>query len=206
VAVGMTTCPRDGVSYIQESINSLVDNGWDVPLVYNDQEKRGDWWGFIQVCRLLLIAYPTADKFLVLQDDAIACGPPRDFLEVLETRNDVMSLFTMHQRLKESSELEGPAAYLMSLDTGLERMVNCNGGIAYLINRKFAAKIIDRAYTVWTPTPQMIGNYCHSEGIGYWIAKENAFEHIGEQTSLHPDKPGYRWDVSRAAKHRKETK
>lgn len=195
--MGMTTCPRSE-SYIQESLNSLIDKGWGVPLIYDDYKLRGDWWGFIQVCKLLLDAYPAADRLLILQDDAIACFGPDAIEECVQYSHGVCSLFTMHQSLDANSITMVGNLHSMKIGTDFERKVNCNGGIAFLIDKWLAGEIVDRPYTEWTPTPRMIGEFCYNEGYLYKISDKNIFEHIGETSSLHPDKPDYRWDVSPA--------
>lgn len=211
VAVGMTTCPRSE-SYIQESINSLIDNGWGVPLVYSDDDMRGDFWGFLQVAKLLLSAYPLADGYIILQDDVVACMKPDGFeiRNVPVTDFHMVSLFTMHANLNDASERTwlstGRRASLheMKISTPKERANNCNGGIAYYAEKKFLEGLTLLAHTKYTPTPSVLGEICNKYNNTYLVSPVNIFEHIGEKSSLHPDKPHYKWDVSKAEGYRRK--
>lgn len=210
VAVGMTTCPRSE-SYIQESINSLIDKGWGVPLVYSDDDMRGDFWGFLQVGRLLLSAYPLADGYIILQDDVVACMRPDDSKARSNpiTGFALVSLFTMHPDLdsatisKRGTVGRATSLHEMKISTPRERANNCNGGIAYYVEKEFLEGLTLLAHTNYTPTPLILGEICDKYNNTYLVSPVNIFEHIGEQSSLHPDKPHYKWDVSKASAYRK---
>jgi hypothetical protein len=210
VAVGMTTCPRSE-SYIQESINSLIDNGWGVPLVYSDDDMRGDFWGFLQVGRLLLNAYPLADGYIILQDDIVACMKPvcPGISKLPITDFGLVSLFTMHPDLESATASRHRAAgrpvslHEMKISTPRERANNCNGGIAYYVERSFLNGLLLLPHAKYTPTPSVLGEICNEFGSEYLVSPVNIFEHTGEISSLHPDKPEYRWDVTNATQFRK---
>lgn len=210
VALGMTTCPRSE-SYIQESLNSLIDNGWGVPLIYSDDDMRGDFWGFLQVARLLLTAYPLSDGYIILQDDVVACMAPdcKEIRDIPITSFDLVSLFTMHHDLDGASEdlfeERGRRVHLHRMKTGTDREIanNCNGGIAYYIDRDYLIGLTQLAHVRYTPTPSVLGGACFGYNGDYLVSPVNIFEHIGEQSSLHPDKPFYKWDVSKASQYRK---
>ena len=209
VALGMTTCPRSA-SYIQESLNSLIDNGWGVPLIYSDDEMRGDFWGFLQIARLLLNAYPLADGYIILQDDVVACMTPEEMSKNITPEFLLVSLFTMHPNIEKGTSrlwygyhaIEYPE---MKVSTSKERVNNCNGGIAYYLRKMTAQKLVCEPFTKFTPTPTMLGEFCHKyhDTMAYLVSPENIFEHTGEVSSLHPDKPHYKWDVSKASQYRK---
>lgn len=210
VALGMTTCPRSE-SYIQESLNSIIDNGWGTPLIYSDDDMRGDFWGFLQVARLLLQAYPLADGYIILQDDVVACMAPdcvtiKD-IPILEF--DMASLFTMHPDMESATKSRwnspGRPLGLHSMKIGSDRQINnnCNGGIAYYLRKGFLEGITLLPHTRYTPTPSILGRICRDYNNDYLVSPVNIFEHIGEQSSLHPDKPGYKWDVNKASQYRK---
>lgn len=205
IPIGMTTCPRDE-PYIQESINSLIDNGWGVPLVYNDWQMRGDWWGFVKVLQLLVSAYPGNHFYVIVQDDVVAIKRPEDiFLSdwIEELPRAVISLYTSSTEIERWGKPVGyEGVHSVRITTEKERANACNGGIAYVIPDFIASIILDKAYTRWTPTPKMLGEICYDYSTPYLITKKNAFEHIGERSSLQP--PDYKWDVTKAEPHRKK--
>tara|TARA_R110002096_G_scaffold66682_2_gene162201 strand:- start:26442 stop:27104 length:663 start_codon:yes stop_codon:yes gene_type:complete len=204
IPIGMTTCPRDE-PYIQESINSLIDNGWGVPLVYKDWQMRGDWWGFVKVLQLLVNAYPGNHYYVIVQDDAVAIKRPEEvFLSdwIEELPRSAISLYTSSpeiERWKKPVDYKG--VYSVRTFTAKERANACNGGIAYVIPDFLVNIILEKAYTKWTPIPQMLGEICNCYATPYLITKENYFEHIGESSSLQP--PDYKWDVTKAEPYRK---
>jgi hypothetical protein len=215
VVVGMTTCPRDGVSYIEESIASLTRNRWGFPLIYDDKNKRGDWWGFLKVVKLLLEAYPAADRLVVVQDDVVACGTPLDLVKLGTFDCDLLSLFTTSSSPEKWCDsvirhchTNKPSVDTMRMKIGTkeDRLFACDGGIAYSMSRQFAGELLEVATVKWTPTPQRLGEECDILGYGYHLSTRNLFEHIGEESSLHPDKPGYKWDISKSTPYRKGTK
>lgn len=205
IPIGMTTCPRDE-PYIQESINSLVDKGWGVPLVYNDWKMRGDWWGFVKVLQLLVNAYPENNTYVIVQDDVVAIKRPEDiFLSgwIEELPRAMISLYTSSPEIERWSKPVGyEGVHSVRISTEKERVNACNGGIAYVVPDFIANIILNKAYTRWTPTPQMLGEICDDHATPYLITKENAFEHIGERSSLQP--PDYKWDVTKAEPYRKK--
>jgi len=198
-------------SYIQESLNSLIDNGWGAPLIYNDTDMRGDFWGFLQVGRLLLAAYPLADGYVILQDDVVACMSleDRQIRNIPFTNFDLVSLFTLHHNLNgatgETYRMPGRQVGLceMKIETKKERITNCNGGIAYYISKSWLQGILELAHKAYTPTPLCLGEICNNFHSLYLVSPINIFQHIGKESSLHPDKPYYRWDVSEASPYRK---
>lgn len=207
VALGMTTCPRSE-SYIQESLNSLIDNGWGTPLIYSDDDMRGDFWGFLQVARLLLTAYPLADGYIILQDDVVACMSPEEASEHM-TDFPLVSLFTMHPNIEKGTlgiwhGLHPREFREMKVSTPKERANNCNGGIAYYVYKETARRLLCEPFSKFTPTPSILGEFCHNhtDALAYLVSPVNIFEHIGEKSSLHPNKPGYKWDVSKADAYR----
>jgi len=210
VALGMTTCPRSE-SYIQESLNSLIDNGWGVPLIYSDDDMRGDFWGFLAVGRLLLQAYPLAGGYIILQDDVVACMSPDEAAvrNIPITDFDLVSLFTMHHNLSGATESmhhsigRNVGLHEMKIETEKERVNNCNGGIAYYIKKETLIAILQLPHTKYTPTPKLLGEILNEYKNYYLVSPVNIFEHTGEISSLHPDKPHYKWDVSKASKYRK---
>jgi hypothetical protein len=204
--VGMTTCPRSD-SYIEESVASLMRNGWGMPLIFNDHKMKGDFYGFLKLTATLEHAYPDADQFLVLQDD-IVCRKTKDEAEKFIPLKDfgVVSLFNLNEELE--FDACGPLWKSAKIDSHIERVRNCSGGIAYLISRDFVKWIASwakRNNVKMTPTPRRLGEFCHAAHFTYAVTNERIFEHIGEKSSLHPDKPQYRWDVSRAEKYREKS-
>jgi hypothetical protein len=200
-AVGMTTCPRSG-SYIQESINSLIDNQWGVPLVYDDHEMTGDFWGFCRLVSALRNTYRTASQYLILQDDVVTTMKKEEAEEYISAcgQHSLLSLFSINREPTIVSE--GAYWTAGSLETEKDRIKSCCGGIAYLINRAFAHKISRHNHKSFTPTPQRIADVCRQQCVEYRVTRKNIFEHIGEVSSLHPDIPNYRWDVSAASQYR----
>ena len=203
VAIGMTTCPREE-SYIEESIHALVDSGWGFPLIYNDYKKRGDWWGFTRVLSLLASAYPNAGSYLVLQDDVVPCCKANELEigDILATCG-ICSLFTTSKDNGKWVKSRCGNILDMDIDEPQKRAFSCDGGIAYIVSERFARIILETAHTKWTPTSQRIGEICHDSGVEYCLTAKNYFEHIGEKSSLHPEIPHYRWDVSAAGEFRK---
>ena len=204
-AVGMTTCPRSD-SYIEESVASLMRNGWGMPLVFNDHEMRGDFFGFLKLIETLETAYPDAEQFLVLQDDVV-CRKTKDEAEkfILCGEFSVLSLFNLNEDLM--FDALGPLWKSAKIDSHIDRVRNCSGGIAYLIGSG-SVKVIKTwarlGKVKMTPTPRRLGEFCHEMHFAYAVTNERIFEHIGEKSSLHPDKPDYRWNVSAAEKHREK--
>lgn len=193
----MTTCPRRQ-SYIKESVNSVFDAGWGMPLIFNDHVMKGSFYGFMEVCTILLRTYQLADNFLILQDDVVATMTAKEaVLHLFEEDFPILSLFNMNKELKPVQE--GSTWMAGSLETERDRIKSCSGGISYLINRCFATSVAHRiAPKSWTPTPQRLADVCNFMYAPYAVTKTRIFEHIGKTSSLHPDKPEYRWDVSEA--------
>jgi hypothetical protein len=204
--VGMTTCPRSD-SYIEESVASLMRNGWGMPLIFNDHKMKGDFYGFLRLTATLEHAYPDAKQFLVLQDD-IVCRETKDEAEKLipSVGFGVLSLFNLNEELEFDASGDGWKS--AKIDTDIERVRNCSGGIAYLVSKwrvRLIASWAKEHEVKMTPTPRRLGEFCHGDGFTYAVANERIFEHIGEKSSLHPDKPQYRWDVSAAEKYREKS-
>ena len=198
-AVGMTTCPRSD-SYIEESVACLMKNGWGMPLVFNDHKMKGDFYGFLRLTNILEEAYPDAQQLLVLQDDIVCRMTKKEAEDLIPCKAfGVLSLFNLNEELEFGAV--GPKWKSASIGSHIERVRNCAGGIAYLIGKHFPEAIrlwAESSEVEMTPTPRRLGEFCCAKDLIYAVTNERIFEHIGEKSSLHPDKPDYRWNVSAA--------
>ena len=183
----------------------MIDMKWGTPLIYEDTDMRGDWWGFVSVLRLMISAYPESGWFVVVQDDAVACETPDALMELsCFSYANLTSLFTTStepERWATKTLLSGKQL-AMDLTSAKSRANSCNGGIAYLVPGRIAKNIISTAHTSWTPTPQKLGQLCARHQEEYRLTTRNLFEHIGERSSLQP--PDYKWNVTKAEPYRKK--
>lgn len=200
----MTTCPRSGETYIEESLASLKANGFREPLIYDDTEKKGDLWGFVNVCKLMLEKHPDSKRVLIMQDDAIPTIPESSmwlFIQKNIPLISLVSLFTMNPEINKWTLIQYGHFRSMRISTERERAHSCNGGIAYLVSRQMMKRVVSEPWGKWTPGTHMLGELCHRTGKTYCITNNNYFEHIGRETSLdHSKKNGlpYLWNVSAA--------
>lgn len=96
-SIGLVTSPRNGVSYLDQTLRSFDTTGWDNPVVFAEPgspipgffsgqvvERRkqfGDWSNWAVGLYELLLTEPDTDYFLMLEDDVVFAKNVREYVE-----------------------------------------------------------------------------------------------------------------------------
>jgi hypothetical protein len=92
--VGVITSPRQGISYLEQTLDSLRRAGWNEPIVFAEpgsspsnsytiirRKQYGDWTNWATGLYELLLSEPDTDYFLMAEDDVIFCKDSKTYLE-----------------------------------------------------------------------------------------------------------------------------
>lgn len=189
-AVGVTTAPREP-STLYKTQWSIRAAGWDRFAVFADGEARiGPYLNFLAALQGLVSSKPSADAFVVFQDDISVSEDLRSWLEgdwqfqcLLEhdptCPTGVISLYTAAPNHVEEPgwrELEFPATKL--------------GALAYVFPSESA-----RAFLAFPPsrtaargTDVQVARWCRDTRREYWCHSPSFVMHTGHQSAL--ENPG----------------
>ena len=183
LAVGLTTCMRQGFSYVADTLESLAAAGFE-PTVFNDEKRDlGAYGASKHALRSLLDAQPDADGYLIFQDDIIAAKNLAAYLDAVLWPDDVakigaISLFTPMPRAVEG------ATGFERCDFSEDRLTT--GGLG-LILPKHAAETLLRD----PPRPGSrhgwdlsVAEMCIREGLDWWYHHPSLLKHTGEISSI----------------------
>jgi hypothetical protein len=96
-SVGVITAPRIKGYYLDQTLNSIKDAGWDNIVVFaepqsliptnftgdvvNRRKKYGDWTNWATGLYELFLSEPDADYYFMAEDDALLCKGVKSYLE-----------------------------------------------------------------------------------------------------------------------------
>lgn len=204
-AVGVTTAPRIRPT-LETCLDSLIRAGWHRPHLFIDAavhipepfqhlpynfraEPIGAWPSYYLALSELLLRYPRADAYLIVQDDAL-CYTGQSLTRYLEgvlwpgKRPGLASLYCA-----EADRAEQPGWH------ALDRPA-CSGPVALAFPRELAkAFLTDRAVLEhrWHPDERaataiggLISRWAYERGLPIWLPTPSLVQHLGETSTLWP--------------------
>ena len=205
-AVGVTTAQRTPPTLLR-SLQSLATAGWAAPYLFAEPDSvpahlngkirvierhtpYGAWPNWYTAAVELYMMHPKADAYLLCQDDVLYGKELRGYLEQRlwpSGRLGVVSLHTPSHRARpnwrgfhpdnEGWSAWGAQAYVFS-NPSMRAMLR-DPGVVNHRNRgpRDGLRNID----------SVIGFWCTSSGLDYYIHQPSLTQHIGESSTLWPD-------------------
>ena len=204
-AVGMTTAPRSD-STLKRSVDSLATAGWRELTIFAEpgcQElpdgahvahvirdtRIGAWPNWLLGLSELVLRNPTADAYLMCQDDVVFCQGLRAYLESELWPADRIGVVSLYSPSPEPED-GGPGFHIESDGW------NTWGAAAYVFSNASArALLCDRRvmnHRQRGPADGMrnvdcvVGRWCRESGLPYYVHLPSLAEHIGETSTLFP--------------------
>lgn len=180
----ITTCTRNGVSYLEGTLKSLEAAGFD-PQIVRDEIRAGSWPTLREALRRLL-ATP-GDALIVFQDDIQIAAGCREWLETQlwpgpDDKIGVVSLY-----LPSVSSLR--PGWFTTDDTAIARPW---GACGLVFPRHFAQRILDdptnKAFLCGSDTS--IATACKRDGLQWWVHQPSLIQHIGATSAIHDNLVG----------------
>ncbi len=202
-AVGITTAPRRKPN-LGEMLQSLFKAGWETPTVFAEPESDlsqvpssievcqrtrtlGAWPNFLLALTELVLREPHADAYFMCQDDAVFCLGLRDYLEQElwpDKRVGVVSLHTPSHQAHENRVGFFPK------DVGWGAW----GAMAFIFPNSSARAFLRDPAVInhrnrgmgegLKNVDSVVGNWCRSTQIPFYLHSPSLCEHIGETTTL----------------------
>lgn len=204
-AVGLTTAPRRSPT-LATTLDSLAAAGWDRPTVFAEpgtriakafqqlklvrrQEKLGAWPNFLLGLNELVLTSPTADAYLMVQDDAIFLRNTRDYLEATlwpHPRTGVVSLHTPSHHVPEDAATRG----FFPREVGWAAW----GAMAFVFSNASARALLRHPAVInhrsrgtgegLCNVDSVVGHWCHLAGFEFYLHCPSLTQHIGLTTTL----------------------
>lgn len=179
IVSAITTCPRQGVSYLESTLQSLHDAGFE-PEIVRDENMSGSWWALREALQRLLER--EADAFVVFQDDLQIAKGCREWLETQlwpmpEENVGVVSLYCAtpcHER----------PGWFTTDDLGVYRTW---GALALCFPRHSAKRIVahkERALLNGSDTT--VAGLLRNWGMKWFLHSPSLVEHTGAISAVAP--------------------
>ncbi len=178
LAIGITTCERKEPT-LQASLESIRAAGFENPMVVEDAQHRGSWNTFRMTLATMIAKWPSADAFLIFQDDVNVSTNTRDYLHRVLWPDDkntgVCSLYCS-------------GIYSPSITTGWERHhTETYGALALCFTPSSARLFIAQTLPGQQGEARVdlkVGRWCRSAGLSYWIHVPSLVEHTGVTSTI----------------------
>ena len=196
IPVAITTAPRKGVEYLDETLISLVNAGWEDVLVVAEPEapvnghprvlwnrnRLWAWANFLNALAVLIEEDPASDALMVCQDDIRIAKDTRRWLEAqLWPSEDtgVLSLYTC-------------SATAAGKDEGWFRLGDADlperafGALAIVMPTEAAAKLLcdPPGRDSRNRIDYHLGEFCAQHRLGYWQHMPSLVRHVGKVSSF----------------------
>lgn len=203
-AVALTTAPRRSPT-LEACLDTVIRAGWHEPRLFLDgttslppryahlpitwrEDSVGAWPTWYLALAELILYYPDADAYLMLQDDVALFDrdPLRDYLQRVlwpGERPGIVSLF--YTRVDAANgwfNARGTwdfAGLALVFPPSIARAFLSDGGIS----RALLAASCDRHI----PIPEVIAGWAGSRGIDVWYANPSLAQHIGNSSTIWMD-------------------
>lgn len=191
-AAAVTTAPRpNGVSYLTATLDSLALAGWDDPVIFADSnmildlparasaKHLGSWGNFVRAISTLWNERPTADVFVVFQDDLLVASGLRRWLDGQlwpEPLPGVMSLYCSKVTAEEFAR--GVGWFAMPQDD-LPRKAYGSLGV---VMPPAAVRLLVRdppGSGSKNQTDYWLGRFCRDHGLPYLLHSPSLLRHVG---------------------------
>lgn len=179
----ITTCPREGVSYLEATLDSICNAGFSVEIV-RDEKMAGSWWVLREALKRLLER--PADAYCVFQDDIEIARGCRKWLEsqlwpLPEEKVGVLSLYTAstcHVRDGWFTADEMP-------------VVRAFGACGLVFPRHTAEMVLShKDRSMLTGSDTTLAGLCHKHGLAWVNHSPSLCEHRGAVSAISPLGPG----------------
>lgn len=169
IAVAVTTAPRR-VSYLDATLISLQNAGFDSPLVVRDGEPR---LGIVPTFRRALFLLRDAPLCLVAQDDiAMPAGLATWLMSELPCERGIVSLYLSHGRdaPQEWSKLPDDGTYPMAV-----------GACGFVIDRSTVRMLLDsEPFARVDQLGPQLAIWCRRNSTPFWVHNPSLIRHTGE--------------------------
>ena len=202
-AVGVTTAPRRERTLLK-TVESLMKAGWTEPHLFVDgdvtlPEALGDlcatrrnpavkaWPNYLLSILELLMRHPTADAFLMIQDDVCVFPHPavKSYLERIlwpGKKPGLVSLFCSREYTSEQSGwtrfpgrwLWGAQAFIFPREVAIQFVSH-----PMVIRHRWSRSPDGRAHIDW-----LIGEWAYRNRISVWYPTPSMVQHIGRVSAI----------------------
>jgi len=183
LAVGLTTCPRQGFSYLGDTLRSLADAGFE-PRVFDDAKRDHGAYGASKIAlRSLLDAEPDADGYLIFQDDLIASRNLSAYLDAVLWPDDVASIGAISLFTPMPRAVEGVTGFAAA-DFSKDRLTT--GGLGLILPNHAAETLLRNPPRAgsrhgWDLS---VAEMCIREKLSWWYHHPSLLKHTGEISSI----------------------
>lgn len=168
IACAVTTAPRR-VAYLDATLQSLVNAGFDNPLVVRDGEPR---LGIVPTFRKALWLVRDAPLCLVAQDDiALPAGLRLWLMDNLPAERGVFALYLSRERF-------APDGWSKLAEEGYPINV---GACAFLFDRSTVNRILDsEPFQRVDVLGSQLALWCRRNSVPFWLRNPSLVKHVGD--------------------------
>lgn len=195
VSIAVTTCPRrDDISYLSVTLSSLKSAGFETPLIVNDPGPvlSGPYRNLRRALTALLTLSPTADAYIVAQDDVLVAKGLRGFLERSLWPGEADNTGACSAYVSKMYVKDTPGWHRKDLTQRhgpdvRQPWTECYGALFYAFTPHFARAFnaVDIRPGNRTMAEMVVGEFCQIHNLGYWEHSPSLVEHIGEVSAIH---------------------
>lgn len=184
--VGVTTAPREGVSYLNQTVGSLHDAGWqDVRIFDDDACQLGPWRNFKRAAAALLEDAGRFDWFAIFQDDIMIAKNTREYVERCKTTRDALDLGNVLSLYTAGPHHNIEGGWIAIANDDLPR--KCYGALGVVMSRETIEDLLaheEIGKHVRNKTDFWIGKFCLITEREYLQHSPSLIKHMGEVSSL----------------------
>lgn len=183
IVSAVTTCPREGVDYLPDALDSICNAGFSVEIV-RDDNMAGSWWVLREALKRLLER--PAEAYCVFQDDIRVAKGCRKWLEsqlwpIPYWQVGVISLYT-------ASTCHVRDGWFSSEDMPVVRAF---GALGLVFPRHTAELVLShKDKSMLTGSDTTLAGLCHKHKRAWMNHSPSLIEHVGAVSAISPLGPG----------------
>ena len=186
ISCAVTTAPRN-VSYLEATIQSILDAGFPYPIVAEDDNRRGAWATWQYAIKMALVE--DSDAIMIFQDDIQCARGLADWLHWPVSQIEMIGACALYHPVippeyGPSSEREGWNR--VHFPEGPGWAIMADGACALLMPRGSAEELADFQWDSKTRIDHAVGTYCRMRGRSFWRHNPSLIEHVGDVSAINP--------------------